>query len=521
VPEFAPETVLRYHAAGWWDNLTIADMVAANVDAQPDGLAFIAPDAVLTWREYDDLSTRLAASYVESGWRRGDRLAVLLPGGAHTHVAYLAAQKAGLVTVGLGPRAGDAEIAHILRHTGATALLTRDSHRGRPGAQIASAVGAPDHVVLDLAGTPPIDRARDIVAERGLGADDLFFVNSTSGTTGLPKCVRQTMNVRKVFAPLAADAAGGAAGFGADAVMASVLPSPYGFGLWSQHITPTWYRFPTVLVDEFDAGHTLRLIQEHRVTVLAAVTSQFIMMLNSPEFERVDLSCLRCLFTGGERVPPARAAEFEERTGAVVLQFYGSNEAGPVSLTRASDPREKRLTTAGRPVRSAEVRLVPPAGVVAVRGAGIGPGYYRDDAANAALFAEDGWMLTGDLGQVDADGYLSITGRTADFIIRGGYNISALVLEEAVGRHPRVAQVAVVGVPDEVMGERVCAFLVTRDGVDVELDELRAHLDAAGLTKHTWPERLVRMDALPMGTGAKVDKAALRADARQRFGAPA
>jgi acyl-CoA synthetase len=512
---FPPERVREYYAAGWWDRRTVADTVAANAAAHPHGLAFIAPDAVLTWRGYDELSTRLAASFVDNGWRRGDRLAVLLPGGAHTHVAYLAAQKAGLVTVGLGPRAGDAEIAHVLRHTAAAALLTRDSHRGRPGARIAAAVDARRHVVLDLAAAPGIDEAREIVAGRGLGADDLFFINSTSGTTGLPKCVRQTMNVRKVFAPLAAQAAGGADGFGPDPVMASVLPAPYGFGLWSQHIVPTWYRFPTVLVDEFDAGATLRLIQQHRVTVLAAVTSQFIMMLNSAEFARADLSSLRTLFTGGERVPPARAAEFEERTGAAVLQFYGSNEAGPVSATQAGDPRAKRLTTAGRPVRSAEVRLVPPAGVVAVRGAGTGPGYYRDDAANAALFTDDGWMLTGDIGHLDAEGYLSITGRTADFIIRGGYNISALVVEEAVGSHPRVAQVAVVGLPDEVLGERVCAYVVTRDGADLALDDLRRHLDAAGLTKHTWPERLVRMDALPMGTGAKVDKAALRADARQ------
>ena len=525
MPEFDAQTIARHYADGWWDGRTIADLVAANAARAPDGPAFFAPDADLTWRGYHELAIRLAGSLVAQGFQPGDRLAVLLAGGAHTHVVYLAAQLAGLVTVGLGPRAGDAEIAHIVAHTGAAALLTRDEHRGRSGTAIAAAVGAPRHVALDLSGRPELGRsgllelaeAGAVIAGRACGPDDLFFINSTSGTTGLPKCVRQTMNVRKTFAPLAADAAGGAAGFGPDAVMASVLPAPYGFGLWSQHITPTLYQFPTVLVDEFDPAGTLRLIERYRVTVLAAVTSQFIMMLNSAEFDAVDLSCMRTLFTGGERVPAGRAAQFEARTGAAVLQFYGSNEAGPLTVTRACDPPAKRLSTAGRPVPAVQLRLTEPTRVVAARGPGCTPGYDRDDAANAALFTDDGWLLTGDIAAFDEDGYLSVTGRTADFIIRGGYNISALVVEEAVGTYPRVAQVAVVGVPDPVLGERVCAYLVTRDDAELPLDELRGHLAGLGLTKHTWPERLVRLAGLPMGIGAKVDKAALRTDARTRF----
>src|SRR4051794_37643122 len=191
----------EYLAAGWWDATTIADLVARNAAADPDGLAFIASDATLTWRGYDEASTRLAGLYATAGWAPGDRLAVLLTGGALTHVAYLAAQKAGLVTVGLGPRAGDAEVAHVVRHTGAVALATRREHRGRPGKEIADRAGVA-HLELDLATIPS---GRSTV--EGLGPDDLFFINSTSGTTGLPKCVAQTLNVRKYFGPLAAAAA--------------------------------------------------------------------------------------------------------------------------------------------------------------------------------------------------------------------------------------------------------------------------------------------------------------------------
>jgi acyl-CoA synthetase len=510
VSEYPPGVIAAHHASGAWTADTIAAFVARN---DPSSVAFIAPEGTFTWGEYDSLAARLARSYVDAGFAPGDRLAVLLTGGARTHVAYLAAQKAGLVTVGIGPRAGDAEISHLLAKTGAAGLVTGPTHRGRPGAQIAARCGAPRHVVLDLASLPA-----DGLRGPGLGADELFFLNSTSGTTGLPKCVRQTMNNRKVFGPLA-HAAGR---FGPDEVFASVLPAPYGFGLWSAHVVPAMYGYPTVLTAEFDAAETLRRIEEHRVTVLCAVTAQFIMLLNAPEFAGTDLSSLRVMFTGGERVPVARAREFEERTGCSVLQFYGSNEAGPLSVTTVDDPRTARLTTAGRPIPAARLRLLADGadvpggpGQVAANGPGCTPGYLDDDAANAALIRADGWLLTGDVATVDAAGYLSVTGRIADFIIRGGHNVSALMVEEAVGGHPAVAQTAVVAVPDAILGERVCAYVVTR--ADLTLDALRRHLDAAGVSKQNWPEYLVALPALPLGAGGKVDKRSLRADAARRF----
>ncbi|GAA3268369.1 acyl--CoA ligase [Dactylosporangium vinaceum] len=481
---------------------TIAQYVAGH---DPAAVAFHAPEGTFTWGEYDDLSARLAQSYVDAGFAPGDRLAVLLTGGALTHIAYLAAQKAGLVTVGIGPRAGDAEITHLLRKTGA-ALATRALHRGRPGTDIAARCGAVRHVVLDLDDLPAAGWTG-----AGLRADDVFFLNSTSGTTGLPKVVRQTLANRRYFGPLA-HAAGR---MGPNEVFASVLPAPYGFGLWSAHVVPAMYGYPTVLTAEFDAAETLRLIERHRVTVLCAVTAQFIMLLNSPEFARADLSSLRVMFTGGERVPLARAREFEERTGCAVLQFYGSNEAGPISVTTVDDPVERRLTTAGRPIPEMRLRLTAE-GQISVNGPGCTPGYLDDDAANAALFRPDGWLLTGDVGAVDAAGYLSITGRIADFIIRGGHNVSALVVEEAVASHPAVAAVAVVAAPDAVLGERACAFVVLR--TPLTLDDLRAHLDTGGVSKQNWPEHLVELPDLPLGTGGKVDKAALRADAARRFG---
>jgi acyl-CoA synthetase len=262
------------------------------------------------------------------------------------------------------------------------------------------------------------------------------------------------------------------------------------------------------------------------VSVLAAVSTQFVMMLNSPALERHDLSSLRVLFTGGEAVPESRAAEFEDRTGARVLQFYGSNETGALSRTTTRDPRELRLTTAGRVIEAMAVRLFDEAGrdvtasgrgIPGCRGPATSRGYYEDAEANRRLFTGDGWMLTGDVATLDAQGYLRVVGRTADFIIRGGKNVSAAVVEDAVGSHPAVALAAAVAMPDEVFGERVCVYAELRPGHGLRLDELVAHLRAHGVSKESLPARLVVLDELPRASGGKIAKQALREDVRRRL----
>jgi acyl-CoA synthetase len=267
--------------------------------------------------------------------------------------------------------------------------------------------------------------------------------------------------------------------------------------------------------------------------VLAAVSTQFVMMLNSPALARHDLSSLRILYTGGEMVPYERAKEFEDRTGARVLQFYGSNETGALSCTTPADPQEKRLRTAGRVIPEMQVRLLDPdddsllttpgaRGVPAAKGPACCLGYYDDEAANRALFTDDGWMRMGDLATIDGDGYLTVAGRTSDIIIRGGKNISAAQVEDEVGTHPAVALCAAVAVSDETFGERVCAFVELRGGHDgLTLDQLRAHLEQRGTGKELWPERLVTVDALPRSSGGKVAKGELRERARGERASPA
>ncbi len=513
--------------------------LAARIDSlaasRPDGVAFYSDSEDLNWAEYARRSHRFAAHLAGLGLAPGERVAVLLPDGPGVHAAFVGCEKAGLVVMGIGPRAGREEIRHLVRKSGAAALVTRPTSRDhdfhtlyedlrRDGAALRHHLVVERQLDTDEScydGGPP---APADLAARRLGVGDLFLLNSTSGTTGLPKCVMHHQARWFHFHELAV-----ASGELTPAdVFCSVLPAPFGFGLWTAHFTPAALGAPCVVLERFSAEETLCRIERHRVTVLAAVSTQFIMLLNDPAVAKHELSSLRALYTGGEAVPYERAAEFEERTGAAVLQFYGSNETGALSGTSTRDTREVRLRSAGHVLPSMQVRLYDDAGndvtasgsgQPACKGRVTSLGYYEDAAATAKLYTKDGWMLTGDIATIDADGVLRVVGRVADFIIRGGKNISGPAVEEAVATHPAVALAAAVAMPDPVCGERVCIYVELRPGTALTLDALREHLAARGTTREWWPERLIVVDALPRASGGKVAKGELRADIRQRVAA--
>jgi acyl-CoA synthetase len=471
---------------------TVAGVVARNARADPDGVAFVeaASGETMTWAEYDTRSSQMASSLRE--FERGDRIALQIADGPGVHAAMLGCEKAGLVAIGIGARAGDREVTHLVERSGARVLLREPPTPGPAG------------------------------EERPITPDELWFLNSTSGTTGLPKMVMHNQARWFAFHHLAERVAH----FTQQDVFCSVLPAPFGFGLWTAHFSPAIAGAPCIVCARFDPEVVLRAIERYRVTVLAAVSTQFVMMLNSAAVDRCDLSSLRIMFTGGEMVPYERAKEFEDRTGAHVLQFYGSNETGALSCTTPDDPQEKRLRTAGKVIPEMHVRLLEPETGADITGpgtpgvpAGKGPtlclGYYDDAAANDELFTADGWMRMGDLATIDTDGYLTVVGRTGDVIIRGGKNISAAQVEDEVASHPAIALCGAVAVPDVTFGERVCAFVEMRAGcTPISLDELRAHLEQRGTGKELWPERLVVLDALPRSSGGKVAKGELRTLAR-------
>ena len=348
-------------------------------------------------------------------------------------------------------------------------------------------------------------------------------LNTTSGTTGLPKIVLHNQQRWFHFHRFASEIGQ----FTSDEVFMSALPAPFGFGLWTQHFSPTLLGVPTVLLRKFDASAAIEAMRRHKVTILAAVSTQFILMLESGGFDARGQLALKSLFTGGEAVPEKRARAFEEKTGAYVLQFYGSNETGAVSATRPDDPPHKRLTTAGKPIPEMQLRLFNSAGEdvtasgsgqPAVKGPVVSRGYFGAKEATAELIRPDGWVMLGDLVEIDADGYLRVVGRTDDIIIRGGKNLSAAAIEEGVSAHPDIALAAAIGIPDDVFGERAAAYVELLPGNSLELAALTEFLANQNIARELWPEALVVLDQLPHNVGGKVAKSALREDAVKRFG---
>ena len=530
------DAATEYHAAGWWGDKTAGSLVRRWASERPDATAFVSGDTRFSWAAYDDAADAIARTLLAGEPAEGERVAVILPDGLGVHCAFVGIERAGLVIVGIGHRAGDREIAHLLQLTGATTLLTLSEHRGRSAAQLRddlAALGAPlSRLILADGNGAVVDAGLDHSTSTGSGDDGelgrgdpdaLFLLNSTSGTTGLPKCVMHTQNRWFYFHALATQAGA----FADDEVFFGAVPAPFGFGLWTAHFTPTILGCPTVVMERFDAHTALDLIERERVTVLCCVSTQFIMLLNAQAERPRDLSSLRSMFTGGEAVPFDQAAAFEDTTGAKVLQFYGSNETGALSYTTVHDDRAHRFGTAGRLIEEMQVRLLDPEthaevpagehrGQPACKGPATCLGYWGDDAANEKLLTDDGWMLMGDIVEIDDDGYLSVVGRTSDFIIRGGKNISAPAVEAELATHPGVAMVAAVPFPDPVFGERVCAYVEPRSGAEITLDDLVAHLAARGVSREWYPEHLVVVDELPRSSGGKVAKGDLRADAERR-----
>ncbi|MDM4142003.1 MULTISPECIES: class I adenylate-forming enzyme family protein [Mycobacterium] len=522
-PAFTDEDPARFRAAGWWSLSTLSDAVRRNAERTPDRIAYLDHGgSSLTWHEFDSAANGLAESLAGAGVARDDRVAVWHGDSTAIHVLFVAIERCGAVVVGIGARAGTREATAILR-TAQPTILVSDGPRAAAAGEVANALRLPQVVLGHDGGTLRLDvdaEPRPLDPDAQLGPDDVFLINSTSGTTGLPKCVVHTQNRWHYFHQKAV--ANGR--LTSDEVFLPVIPTPFGFGLWTSHTTPIHLGATAVLLDRFTTNATCEAIARHRVTVLCCVSTQLTMLMADPASRGYDLSSLRVVYTGGEALPYRPAAEFEELSGATILQFYGSNETGMLSATTLSDSRERRLRTAGRLIPEMSVRLfdgdrdvtATGRGQPACRGPATSLGYLGG-TDHDKLFTRDGWMRMGDLCEIDADGYLRVTGRTSDFIVRGGKNISASQVEDAVMTHPAIAMAAAVAMPDPVFGEKVCLYAELADSARIDLPGLVEHLLALGISKELLPERLIVLDELPRSSGGKIAKGRLREDIGARM----
>jgi len=453
----------------------------ASAPSRPDFL--VHGDQRLSTTDLDDRSMRLAGALNARGIGQGDHVAFQLPVGIDAIVVYRACWSIGVVAVALHPLAGSAQLALAIEQSGPSALISE------PGSPLAEMTGTITIDQLTGGAIPPVEIAR---------TDDAL-VMFTSGSSGAPKGVIHT------HASLAYKATESIDVHGLTSDDAVLMPAPLAHvsGLLHAVLVPGAVGAKTVLMSKWDPGHALDLIEAERVTWMVGPPTFFIGLMDHPEFRPDRVESLRLISCGGAGVSPAFAGRARTELGVVMKRAYGSTEAPTITTSRHDDPPERMISTDGRPFGGSEVR-VDDEGELWVRGPEVARGYL-DPERTAECFV-DGWFRTGDLATID-DGWLVITGRLGDRIIRGGENISATEVEHQLEAHPAVSEAAAIAESDELLGERVVAFVVTTD--DFDLADCRDWFAARGVAKFMTPERVERIENMPVLASGKIDRAAL------------
>lgn len=468
----------------------------------------------------------MGSHLVAMGIRPGDIIGVQLPAWSEWMVACIAIAHAGAVMLPIVSIYGPKELGFILGQSGAKMIVTPDRWRnfdyGRIVAESGPLPELSHHVVIGdtlPAGAIAWDSLLEpvgIVPAAPRAPDDLAMLVYTSGTTADPKGVMHSS--RTLLSEMAA-----VAHARRNIPLESTL-SPWPPGHVAGAVTMMRFivqGIPLVLMDQWDPADAARLIEEFRVSACSFTPFHLAGLLDAADRDGRDLSSLVSCLVGAAPVPPSLIERCAAR-GLHTFRCYGSSEMPTVTTGDPSDPLEKRLTTEGYPMLGAEMRFVDDDGndvpegedgELAVRGPELFTGYF-DARLNNAAFLPGRWFRTGDIGRRDPDGFLLITDRKKDVIIRGGENISSREVEDLLFTHPEVADAAVVAAPDERMGEVVCAYVIPRSGATLTLDAIRAFFAGAGGARQKTPERLVLVDDLPRNSTGKVLKHELRARAR-------
>ncbi|MFC5753241.1 AMP-binding protein [Actinomadura rugatobispora] len=520
----------REVAAGRWRDRMIDGYVAEAAERRPDAPAVIDGDVTLTYAELERRVRATAASLQDLGVVRGEAVSWQLPNWHEACVLHHAVLRIGAVSNPIVPIYRRRELAYILAEARSRVFVMPETFRGFSHvdmlAEIRGELPLLEHVVPCRGGGSSFD---DLCAgDRAPApvdrtADDPMLLLFTSGTTARPKGAVHTHNTLDYENRSIIDV------YGLTPSDVVFMPSPVSHitGLLYGLQLPAMLGTAVVLQDVWEVQEGRRLIDRHRCTFTVAATPFLHDLTYRPDPGGLDVSSMRVFACGGADVPPGLIRDARERLGCVASRLYGSTEFPTLSTTGPDDPPEKGAVTDGRAIGAAEFRVVDDGGrpvaagevgELLVTGPELFLGYRRaEDDADA--FTPDGWFRTGDLAVRDADGYLTIRGRKKDIILRGGENISVTEVEALLFDHPRIAEIAVVAMPDPVMVERGCAFVVPRPdaGPPLTLADLAGYLIERGVAKQKIPERLELVPGLPRTQSGKVQKFRLRDTVRAKL----
>ncbi|HIB0492427.1 TPA: medium-chain fatty-acid--CoA ligase [Escherichia coli] len=525
-----------YRQQGLWGDASLADYWQQTARAMPDKIAVVDNHgATYTYSALDHAASCLANWMLAKGIESGDRIAFQLPGWCEFTVIYLACLKIGAVSVPLLPSWREAELVWVLNKCQAKMFFAPTLFKQT----------RPVDLILPLQNQLPqlqqivgVDKLAPATSSLSLSQiiadniplttaitthdDELAAVLFTSGTEGLPKGVMLTHN------NILASERAYCARLNLTWLDVFMMPAPLGHATGFLHgvTAPFLIGARSVLLDIFTPDACLALLEQQRCTCMLGATPFVYDLLNLLEKQPADLSALRFFLCGGTTIPKKVARECQQ-LGIKLLSVYGSTESSPHAVVNLDDPLSRFMHTDGYAAAGVEIKVVndarktlPPGceGEEASRGPNVFMGYFDEPELTARALDEEGWYYSGDLCRMDEAGYIKITGRKKDIIVRGGENISSREVEDILLQHPKIHDACVVAMPDERLGERSCAYVVLKaPHHSLSLEEVVAFFSRKRVAKYKYPEHIVVIEKLPRTASGKIQKFLLRKDIMRRL----
>lgn len=550
---FPKESIDRYYKNRWWSGMTLGEMIDRSCDLYPNKEALVAGEVRLIYQQLREQVNRAAIAFLELGIGKLDRVLLQIPNWAEFIYAYYGLHKIGAIPVMCIPRYSEREMEHFCEVTEAKAWIVPLRYEKIDYLLMIESLRSHHPLLKHILVIDSLEQSRDQLVPRGerfptgmVSFNDLLkkvdikkypkdYLQSfrpdpeevchfmpTGGTTGLPKLVPRAHDDFLCNVEYRAKA------WERSPRDITLIATPVTHNMAIEvSMNPTFLTGgKVVMIPSTRAKEILETIERERVTTTILVVAQLQQIVDFPDLREYDLSSLQVIAAAGSHVPAELIKRVYEKIGCKFYNVFGMSE-GPCAQTRYEDLEEVVLHTVGWPICPYDEFKVIDAsgnelsrekeGELVARGPCIFRGYYKAEAGNREVFTQNGFFRTGDIAKFDPEGHLVITGRKKDIIIRGGENISALEVEELISSHPKVEQVVAVGMPDPILGERVCAFIKPKKDAMISFDEVISYLKEKKTSVLYLPERIEILGEMPLTNVGKVDKKRLREEIKEKL----